>query len=90
VAAIVIVLAFTQFVAPLLRLASSFAEWTAQIGQFLPGAASDALVGASFFSLAGGAGGPSLEWWQGGLVLLGITVLVSVLGWFTSWRRDVT
>ena len=90
VAAIVIVLAFTQFVEPILRLASSIADWTAQIGQFLPGAASDALVGASFFALAGGAGGPMLEWWQGGLVLLGIAVLVSILGWFTSWRRDVT
>ena len=90
VAAIVIVLAFTQFVEPILRLASSIADWTAQIGQFLPGAASDALVGASFFALAGGAGGPMLEWWQGGLVLLGIAILVSILGWFTSWRRDVT
>jgi ABC-2 type transport system permease protein len=90
VAAIVIVLAFTQFVEPILRLASSIADWTAQIGQFLPGAASDSLVGASFFSLAGGAGGPTLDWWQGGLVLLAIAVVVSVLGWLTTWRRDVT
>jgi ABC-2 type transport system permease protein len=90
VAAIVIVLAFTQFVEPILRLASSVADWTAQIGQFLPGAASDALVGASFFTLAGGGGGASLEWWQGGLVLLAIAVVVSILGWLTTWRRDVT
>jgi ABC-type transport system involved in multi-copper enzyme maturation permease subunit len=90
VAAIVIVLAFTQFVEPILRLASGIADWTAQIGQFLPGAASDALVGASFFALAGGGSGVALEWWQGGLVLLAIAVVVSILGWLTTWRRDVT
>ena len=89
VAAIVIVLAFTQFVEPLLRLASGITDWTAQVGRFLPGAASDALVGQSAYQLAG-ADPLMLEWWQGGLVLLGIAVVVSVLGWFTSWRRDVT
>ncbi|CAD5989510.1 ABC transporter permease [Agreia sp. COWG] len=89
VAAIVIVLAFTQFVEPILRLATAWADWTAQLGQFLPGAASDALVGASFFALAS-PNAVSLEWWQGGLVLLAIAVAASILGWFTSWRRDVT
>ena len=52
VAAIVIVIAFTQFVEPILRLAASLNEVTANIGQFLPGAASDALVGASFYNIA--------------------------------------
>ncbi|MET0955119.1 MAG: ABC transporter permease, partial [Cryobacterium sp.] len=50
VASIVIVLAFTQFIEPLLRFASTFTQVTADIGKFLPGAASDALVGASFFT----------------------------------------
>ena len=90
VAAIVIVLAFTQFVEPILRLAASFNDVTAQIGQFLPGAASDALVGASFYSIASVGSSESLEWWQGGLVLLAIGVVATLIGGATTWRRDVT
>jgi ABC-2 type transport system permease protein len=92
VASIVIVLAFTQFVEPLLRFASLFTELTRGIGNYLPGAASDALVGASFFSLAGPAGAASemLEWWQGGLVLLAYMLAATVIGYAVSWKRDVT
>lgn len=90
VAAIVIVIAFTQFVEPILRLAASLNDLTAQIGQFLPGAASDALVGASFYSIASVGSSVSLEWWQGGLVLLTIGVVATVVGGATTWRRDVT
>jgi ABC-type transport system involved in multi-copper enzyme maturation permease subunit len=91
VAAIVIVLAFTQFVEPLLRMAASVSEATAQIGKFLPGAASDALVGQSFYSLASiGDASASLEWWQGGLVLLGLGVVLTAIGGATTWRRDVS
>ncbi|MGO4102720.1 ABC transporter permease [Leifsonia sp. YAF41] len=92
VATIVIVLAFTQFVEPLLRLASSFTEVTAGIGQYLPGAASDALVGASFFSVASAPSSStaSLEWWQGGLVLLAYAAAAGIAGYFSSWKKDVT
>lgn len=98
VAAIVIVLAFTQFVEPVLRLAASVWDWSAEIGRFLPGAASDALVGASIYSSIGGAGLPGgggaavdpLTWWQGGLVLGGIAAVVVVAGALTTWRRDVS
>ena len=90
VAAIVIVLAFTQFVEPLLRLAASFLEITAKIGNFLPGAASDALVGASVFTIATPPGAAPLEWWQGGLVLLGYAVAATIVGYFVSWKKDVT
>jgi ABC-2 type transport system permease protein len=89
VASIVIVLAFTQFVEPLLRFAASFTQVTADIGKFLPGAASDALVGASFFTLAS-PGGAVLTSWQGGLVLLAYGLLATMGGYFTSWKRDVT
>jgi ABC-type transport system involved in multi-copper enzyme maturation permease subunit len=89
VASIVIVLAFTQFVEPLLRFAASFIEVTANIGKFLPGAASDALVGASFFTIAGPTASV-LEWWQGGLILLAYAIVAAVAGYFTSWKRDVT
>ncbi|HZK59272.1 MAG TPA: ABC transporter permease, partial [Cryobacterium sp.] len=92
VASIVIVLAFTQFVEPLLRLASSFIDWTAEIAKFLPGAASDALVGASIFTRTNpmATASASLEWWQGGLVLLAYAALATIGGYFVSWKRDVT
>ncbi|HEY9424749.1 MAG TPA: ABC transporter permease [Microterricola sp.] len=91
VAALIIVIAFTQFVEPTLRLAASFNEVTASIARFLPGAASDALVGASFYSVAmPGGGSEALPWWQGGIILLAIAVAATVGGYFTSWRRDVT
>jgi hypothetical protein len=89
VATIVIVLAFTQFVEPLLRLATSFSEPTAAVGKFLPGSASDALVGASFFTISTPGAGV-LEWWQGGLVLFAYAAAFTVGGYFVSWRRDVT
>jgi hypothetical protein len=88
-AAIVIILAFTQFVEPLLRLATSFSDVTAAIGKFLPGASSDALVGASFFSVDAPAA-QTLDWWGGGLVLIGYAALFTVLGYLVTWRRDVT
>ncbi|MCD2440663.1 ABC transporter permease [Agromyces sp. SYSU K20354] len=90
VAAIVIVIAFTQFIEPILRLAASLNEVTAQIGQFLPGAASDALVGASFYNIAAVGSPEALEWWQGGLALLTIGVVATVIGGATTWRRDVS
>ena len=90
VGSIVVILAFTQFLEPILRLAAGFVEVLGDIAQYLPGAAGDALVGASFFSVAGPAAGPMLEWWQGGLVLAGYAVLFTVIGYAVSWRRDVT
>jgi ABC-2 type transport system permease protein len=90
VAAIVIVIAFTQFVEPILRFAASLNDVSASIGKFLPGAASDALVGSSFYSMAGTGPVDSLEWWQGGLVLLGIAVIATLIGGATTWRRDVS
>ncbi|KQZ11271.1 ABC transporter permease [Agromyces fucosus] len=90
VAAIVIVIAFTQFLEPILRVVASLSDVTASIGRFLPGAASDALVGASFYNIASLGSTDTLEWWQGGLVLLGIAVVATVIGGATTWRRDVS
>lgn len=92
VASIVVVLAFTQFVEPILRFGTSIWEWTANVGKFLPGAASDALVGSSVFTGLGmgTTAVQTLEWWQGGLVLAGYAVLISAIGLLTTWRKDVT
>jgi len=91
VAAVVGVLAFTQFVEPILRTVAAFVDGVSDVAEYLPGAASDALVGASIYtSLAGPDTSGGLPWWAGGLLLLGYAVALLVLGWLFSWRRDVT
>jgi ABC-2 type transport system permease protein len=92
IGSIVTIIAFTQFVEPILRTAAAFADWLGEVAKFLPGAAGDALVGASFFTMfAGGGGGPApLEWWQGGLVLAAYALVLGAIGAVTTWRRDVT
>ncbi len=90
VAAIVVILAFTQFVEPTLRAVTMFADWAAALGRFLPGAASDALVGAPSFFTLGMADEDAFTWWQGGLLLGSLALVLTVLGYFVSWKRDVT
>lgn len=90
IAAIVVLLAFTQFVEPILRTAGMLVEGLADAGRFLPGAAGDALVGSSVFAAMSGGSGELLEWWQGGLVLLGIAAVAALVGTLTTWRKDVT
>lgn len=90
IAAVVGVLAFTQFLEPILRTVAGFIDGVSEITDFLPGAASDALVGASIFTNLAGEGATGLEWWAGGLVLLGYAVVFLLLGWLLSWRRDVS
>ncbi|RWZ53251.1 ABC transporter permease [Labedella phragmitis] len=89
VAVIVIVIAFTQFVEPVLRSVGALAEWIADIVRFLPGAASDALVGTSVFGMMA-PGQESLDWWVGALVLTAIAAALTIIGALTTWRRDVT
>jgi ABC-2 type transport system permease protein len=92
VAAIVVVLAFTQFIEPILRTVAAFVEWAADVGNYLPGAAGDTLAGASIFTALGMAAGDAdaLEWWHGGLLLLAYALVATVVGYLVSWRRDVT
>lgn len=90
VAAIVLVLAFTQLVEPMLRVAGALVDWLADVVDYLPGAASDALVGSSFFSMMGGGAGTTMQWWEGAVLLAGYAVVFLILGGISSWRRDVT
>lgn len=90
VAAVVGVIVFTQFLEPIARTAAAFVEGLGSVMQYLPGAATDALVGSSIFSIAGTAETASLEWWAGGAVLLGYAGVFLILGYALSWRRDVS
>lgn len=90
VAAVVGVIAFTQFVEPIIRTVATVVDGLSSVLQFLPGAASDALVGASIYSSLIPTGDDGLPWWGGGLVLLGYALVLLVLGHLFSWRRDVS
>jgi ABC-type transport system involved in multi-copper enzyme maturation permease subunit len=92
IGSIVAILAFTQFVEPLLRTAAAFVDGLAEVGRFLPGAAGDALVGSSFFTVfaVAGGGAEALDWWQGGLVLVAYAAVFGTIGALTTWRRDLT
>lgn len=87
VAAIVVLLAFTQFVEPLVRI-GLVALHAPDIAQWLPGAAGEAITGASLYTSI--AGGQMLPWWQGLLVLVGYGLVLAAIGRFTTLRRDVT
>ncbi|MBB2975764.1 ABC-type transport system involved in multi-copper enzyme maturation permease subunit [Microbacterium endophyticum] len=89
VAAIVIVLAFTQLVEPIARVAAGFVDGLDSVTRFLPGAASDSLVGASVFSFTTTGSADALSWWQGGVALLVYAAVFVLAGHIFSWRRDV-
>jgi len=89
VAAIVIVLAVTLFVEPIVRTIGGVVDGFGDVVKWFPSAASDALVGQTIFGAVGTGGSSSLEWWVGGLVLLGYALVFLVIGLFTTWRRDV-
>ena len=88
VAAIVVILAFTQLVEPMVRLALGAIEGAAAVAKFLPGAAGEAITGSSFYQAMGLA--ELLPWWQGLLVLVGYGLVLTVIGRLTTFRRDIT
>ncbi|MCT9819687.1 ABC transporter permease [Microbacterium sp. W1N] len=91
VAGVVGVIAFTQFLEPILRTVGGFVDGVTDVVRWLPGAASDALVGASIYtSFMGGGGESEVAWWAGGLVLLAYAAVLLVAGFLFSWRRDVS
>ncbi|QCX26864.1 ABC transporter permease [Nocardioides jishulii] len=89
VASIVMILAFTQLLEPILRLAlGAMGDATAQVSLYFPGAAAEALVGSSIYTAIGAS--ELLSRWAGGLVLLAYAVLFALVGRFTTLRRDLT
>jgi ABC-2 type transport system permease protein len=89
VAAIVVILAFTQFAEPIARLGLGAFDATEGVARFLPGAAADGLMGASFFAAFGGGGAELLPRWAALLVLLTYAGVLAVVGRFTTLRRDI-
>lgn len=94
--AVVLALVFTQFVEPVARMAAQFWEWTAQVAKFLPGAASDAFVGASVMNSlasvdpsAAAGEATSLGIWAGLAVLVAYALVAVAAGWLLRWRGDV-
>ncbi|WP_244303171.1 hypothetical protein [Leucobacter coleopterorum] len=93
--AIVIALVFTQFLEPVLRLGAQFWDWSAQVAKFLPGAATDAFVGASVMNDLSlldptmPSSSEGLGIWTGLAVLLAYAVVAVFAGWLFRWRKDV-
>ena len=87
IAVIVVLLGWTQLVEPLLRVAFGFFERLQGVGRFLPGAAGEAMAGASFYSATGAA--DLLSPWAGFAVLLGYAAVAGVIGWLITFRRDI-
>jgi ABC-2 type transport system permease protein len=87
VAAVVVILAFTQLVEPIARLALSSVDALSGVARFLPGAAADAVIGASFYDEI--AASTSLSRPGGLAVLLGYAAVLAVVGRFTTLRRDL-
>ena len=87
VAAVVAILAFTQFVEPIARLALGAVDGLSVVSAYLPGAAADAVVGASLFSQMGDV--DLLPAWAGALVLLGYAAALTLAGRLTTFARNV-
>lgn len=87
VAAIVIILAFTQFVEPIARVGLGAVDGLSAVSAFLPGAAADALIGASFFSSVGDV--DLLSRGGGAAVLLTYAAVFATIGRVTTLRRDI-
>lgn len=88
VAAVVVILAFTQFVEPVLRIALGSVDAVAGAQRFLPGAAAEALAGSSLYSTTGML--ELLPRAAGALVLAGYAAVFAALAATTTLRRDVS
>lgn len=84
---IVLLVGWTQLAEPILRLAFGLIEPLSAASAYLPGAAGDAMVGASFYTAM--ESGDLLSPWAGFAVLLTYGLLAGAIGWVRMARRDV-
>jgi len=88
IASVVVILAFTQFVEPVLRLGLVAIDALAGVQKFLPGAAAEALAGSSLYSSTGMLGLLDRGW--GAVVLLAYAAGFALLGRYLTLRRDIS
>jgi hypothetical protein len=88
IASVVVILAFTQFVEPVLRIGLVAIDPLAGAQKYLPGAAAEALAGSSLYSSTGMLGLLDRGW--GAVVLLTYAAAFALLGRYTTLRRDVS
>jgi ABC-2 type transport system permease protein len=88
VAAVVVILAFTQFVEPILRIGLAAIDPLEGVQRFLPGAAAEALAGSSLYSSTGAL--DLLDRGSGAVVLLAYAAAFALLGRYTRLRRDIS
>ena len=88
IASIVVILAFTQFVEPILRLGLGAVDVLSGVAKFFPGAAAEALVGSSLYSETGLL--ELLNRSQGAAVLLAYALGFALIGRLTTLRKDIS
>lgn len=88
VAAIAVVLAFTQLVEPILRIAFGMITPLEGVAKWLPGAAGEAIAGSSFYAETGL--NDLLSRGQGIVVLIAYGLVLAAVGRFTTLGRDIT
>ncbi|NYF97367.1 ABC transporter permease [Janibacter cremeus] len=88
VAALLIAIGVAWIVEPLAGVALTFWDWGQDVAQFLPSAATQAMVSG----VTGGpnGGGTQLEWWGGALVLIGYAALLAGIGSWRTVRADIS
>ena len=88
VVAIVVVLVYTQFLEPVVRLLlTASGDLGSTIVTYLPGAAGEAITGGSVYSAMGMGG--LLSWVAGIVVLSAYALVLAALGAATTLRKDV-
>lgn len=88
VAAVVVLLAFTQFVEPIARTVLALTSWGTGVAKFLPGAAGEAISGGSVYAASGMS--DLLPWGWGVLLLAGYGLVLALVGRLTTLRHDIT
>jgi ABC-2 type transport system permease protein len=85
VAALLIMIGLAMIVEPIVGLWFSVTSWGAQVAQFFPSHATQAML-----SSAPPPGTSLLSWWGGALVLLAYAAVMAGIGSLLTIRRDVT
>ncbi|MDR0626347.1 MAG: hypothetical protein LBG11_03665 [Bifidobacteriaceae bacterium] len=90
VAMIVVVLAVTQFVEPLLRTLPDILQEEWSWPKYLPGAAGDAVQGDTFYAVMSGGDSGLLPFGWAVVVLLAWALGLAAIGYLVKFRRDVS